>query len=142
MAGIVISEQGILKLLQGLKIHKAPGPDGIGPHVLKELSTTVGLMLTLIFQKYYDTGEVPTDWREANVAAIYKKGNKKEAVNYRPVSLTCIACKLLEHIVTGNIMQQAVWHSLSAPARVSQKALMWDPTAGICHQLVKQHAEW
>ena len=55
----------------------------------------------------YDTGEVPTDWREANVAPIYKKGNKSEAVNYRPVSLTCIACKLLEHIVTSSIMQHA-----------------------------------
>ena len=107
MADIAISEQGVLKLLQGLKIHKAPGPDGISPRVLKELSTTIAPMLTLIFQKSYDTGEVPTDWREANVAPIYKKGNKSEAVNYRPVSLTCIACKLLEHIVTSSIMQHA-----------------------------------
>jgi len=34
------------------------------------------------------TGEVPQDWRDANVVPIYKKGNRSEPGNYRPVSLT------------------------------------------------------
>ena len=42
-------------------------------------------------------GEVPTDWGQANVIPIFKKGEKYLASNYRPVSLTCIGFKLLEH---------------------------------------------
>lgn len=107
MEDITITEPGVLKLLQTLKIHKAPGPDGISPRVLKELAPSIAPMLTMIFKKSYETAEVPSDWREAFVTPIYKKGNKHEAVNYRPVSLTCIACKLMEHIVTSQLMSHA-----------------------------------
>ena len=40
-----------------------------------------------------------TEWTQANVAPIFKKCSKIHAVNYRPVSLTCITCKLFEHIL-------------------------------------------
>ena len=61
--------------------------------------------LTIIFQKSLDTGKVPKDWRSANVTAIFKKGEKYQPSNYRPVSLTCICCKLQEHILTSNILK-------------------------------------
>ena len=48
-------------------------------------------------------GAVPDDWRQANVAPVFKKGEKYDAANYRPVSLTCICCKTLEHIIVSNI---------------------------------------
>ena len=41
----------------------------------------------------------PTEWTQANVAPILKKDSKLQAVNYHPVSLTCITCKLFEHII-------------------------------------------
>ena len=44
-------------------------------------------------------GAVPDDWRLANVTPVFKKGEKYDAANYRPVSLTCICCKTLEHIL-------------------------------------------
>ncbi len=49
-------------------------------------------------------GTVPSEWSKAFVSPIYKKGEKFVASNYRPVSLTCIACKVLEHIVVSNIL--------------------------------------
>ena len=49
-------------------------------------------------------GVVPTDWKNAFVTPVYKKGPKSKAENYRPISLTCICCKVLEHIITSNIM--------------------------------------
>ena len=51
-----------------------------------------------------NSGDLPADWTLANVAPIFKKDSKLQAVNYRPVSLTCITCKLFEHIVCKHIL--------------------------------------
>lgn len=59
MADIEITESGVLKLLQHLKVHKAAGPDQIRPRVLKEMANLVAPMLTVIFKKSYDCGELP-----------------------------------------------------------------------------------
>ena len=61
-------------------------------------------ILTLIFNLSLETGEVPVDWRTADAVPVYKKGSKSKASNYRPISLTCIASKLLEHILVSNSM--------------------------------------
>jgi hypothetical protein len=50
--------------------------------------------LTIIYKKSVETGKVPLDWNHANVAPVCKKGDKQHPVNYRPISLTCISCKL------------------------------------------------
>ena len=101
---IVISIEGVDKLLQGLSQNKASGPDEISPKILKELHHEIAPILTLIFNLSLETGVVPIDWRTADVVPVYKKGSKSKASNYRPISLTCIASKLLEHILVSNIM--------------------------------------
>ena len=62
-------------------------------------------ILEIIFNKSLQTGQVPNDWKEANVAPIFKKGDKHNPSNYRPISLTCIISKCMEHILVSNIMQ-------------------------------------
>ena len=57
-----------------------------------------------LFQKSLDTGEIPEESSLANICPLYKKGDRALVCNYRPVSLTCVPCKLLEHIVCSNIM--------------------------------------
>jgi len=64
-------------------------------------------VLEIIFRKSLAWGHVPDDWRNANVAPIYKKGSKSLLINYRPISLTCICSKIMEHIIASNIMQHA-----------------------------------
>ncbi len=88
------------------------GPDEVGPRVLKELSSTIAPILTVIYCRSYNTGEVPEDWRKANVVAVYKKGKKCEPSNYRPISLTCVCCKILEHIVASSVMHHARDHNI------------------------------
>ena len=80
------------------------GPDGLPPSLLKKLAPVIAPTLQLIFQKSLDCGQVPTDWKTANVCPIFKKGERYNAANYRPVSLTCICSKLLEHIVTKHML--------------------------------------
>ena len=107
MADINITVNGIYKLLHNLNPHKAAGPDNISPRVLKELAAEIAPCLQIIFCSSYETGTVPEDWRTANVSPIFKKGEKYKASNYRPVSLTCIVSKLMEHIITSSIMSHA-----------------------------------
>ena len=48
---------------------------------------------------------MPDSWKQANVTRIYKKGDKTDPRNYRPVSLTSLVCKTLEHILVSQIMK-------------------------------------
>ena len=110
MPPINITTPGVEKLLKDLKVQKAPGPDGLTPKVLKECASSIAPILTVIYQKSISTGELPEDWLQANVTPLFKKGNRSEPANYRPVSLTSIPCKLLEHIVHSNIMSHLEDH--------------------------------
>ena len=103
MGEITVEPKGVLKLLNGLKIHKTPGPNGLDARVLKECSSEIAPLLAFIYNESLAQGTVPDDWRQANVAPVYKKGEKYDAANYRPVSLTCICCKTSEHIIVSNI---------------------------------------
>ena len=72
--------------------------------VLKALPTELGPVFAHLFQQSMDTGEIPKEWSLANICPLFKKSDRSPACNYRPVSLTCVPCKLLEHIVCSNIM--------------------------------------
>ena len=85
--------------------NKACGPDMIPARILKELAEEISPLLKAIFQKSLDSGTVPDDWRSANVSAIFRKGDRFKASNYRPVSLTSLCCKIQEHIITSNILR-------------------------------------
>ena len=76
-----LSHRGIQHILSNLKPHKAAGPDTIPPTVLEELSHQISPILEIIFNKSLQTGQVPSDWKEANVAPIFKKGDKHQARN-------------------------------------------------------------
>ena len=106
MRDIIIEEEGVKKLLKQQKPGKAPGPDKIQARVLKEAADQLAPALTLLFNASYDQSVIPDDWRHAAVSPQYKAGkdNRSKAVNYRPISLTCLCCKVMEHIVCSNLM--------------------------------------
>ena len=115
MPDIKFDTNGIEKLLKDLKIKKAPGPDGIGARYLKEMASTIAPCLQIIFTKSYLSGETPSDWRNANVCPIYKKGERYNPANYRPVSLTSIISKLMEHCVVSNLLDHLEQHNILHP---------------------------
>jgi hypothetical protein len=110
VSNISISEEGVLKLLRNIKQNKASGPDQIGNPVLKECAETLAPALCAIFQRSVDSAQLPYDWRTANVACAFKKGDKHLPENYRPISLTSVCCKILEHIVYCHLMDHFEKH--------------------------------
>ena len=103
MPEIPISVKGIEMLLKFLNPHKAAGPDQLKPIVLQTLHAELAPVLQVIFQKSLDSGKLLHIWKEANVSPIFKKGDKSDPSNYRPISLTCVLCKVLEYIVATNL---------------------------------------
>lgn len=120
MPDIKVTAEGVLKLLQKLNPNKATGPDMLPARIMKELAAEISPLLAIIYQKSLDTGTIPKNWKTANVTAIFKKGEKYKASNYRPISLTCICCKIQEHIITSNVLKHlATTRSLQTPNTAS-----------------------
>ena len=99
------------------------GPNGMHPWVLRELADVIADPLSIIFERSCRTGNVPEDWRKANVTPIFKKGKKEDPGNYRPVSLTSILGKVMEQLILEAIMKQ-VEEKKVKPSAVIHKAFI------------------
>ncbi|KAL5254348.1 hypothetical protein ACHWQZ_G013958 [Mnemiopsis leidyi] len=95
---MVIRSSDVKKQLLKLNIFKSSGPDGVHPKLLKSLANDDRFVeaVTQLYVKCSETGILPEIWKSASVVALFKKGSKSDPLNYRPVSLTCILCKLQE----------------------------------------------
>ena len=93
------SVEEVTKLLQSIDVNKASGPDNIPPRVLKECAMELALPLTIFFNFTLSRGNIPTDWKVANVVPIFKSGKNNLADNYRPISLTSVVVKTLERLI-------------------------------------------
>ena len=82
-------------------MNKACGPDKICAHLLKEGAAELSPLLTAIFNKLNVV--LPLDCVSANMCPVYKKGDKRCASNYRPISLTCLLAKALESIAHSRL---------------------------------------
>ncbi len=109
---LVISTNGVAAQLQALNPNKSTGADQIPPWFMKEHANVIAPVLTNIFQESINSGVVPQGWKNANVTAVFKKGKKTDPSNYRPISLTSVASKVLEHIVHSHIMKFFEEHSI------------------------------
>ena len=112
MSHIIITTEGVAKLLHDLNPNKATGPDDIPARILQLAANELTPALQIILQKSLDTGNLPLSWSQDNIAPIFKKGDRSLAANYRPISLTSICCKILEHIIFTNIMNHFDYYSV------------------------------
>ena len=100
-----VSVNGVAKLFENLNHRKGPGPDLLRPSLLKFLSPLIAETFASFYNYSLQTPSVPRDWKTAHVVPVYKKGSREDALNYRPISLTCISCKIMEHIIAREIRQ-------------------------------------
>ena len=93
----------VLPQLRRLNPNKAHGPDELSPQLSKLVAEELAPALTIIFQQSYDPSCTPKDRNSAIVTPIYKKDLKSYPSNYRSISLTCICCNIMEHIMPSHI---------------------------------------
>ena len=103
---------------QSSNITKSCGPDELHPRMLKELAAELAALMAKLFNQSLFLGEVPEEWKMANVSPIFK-GNRKVAANYRPVSLTSISCKIMEAAVRETILTHLKRNSLLSTRQFS-----------------------
>jgi hypothetical protein len=94
-----IQTEEVVTLLNSLSENKATGIDNIQARLLKICSPVISESLTYLFNLSLKTGKVPNEWKSARVTAIFKKGNKTDPGNYRPISILPVLSKLLERTV-------------------------------------------
>jgi len=105
LSDLDFDEYEIVQALHKFNVYKSPGPDGLHPKVLYETKNVIASPLKIIFEASICTNQLPTDWTAANISVIHKKGKKSDLSNYRPISLTCIACKLMERFIRHYIFK-------------------------------------
>ena len=104
ISDIDITEDKIRAAIKKMGFNKSAGIDEFNSTLIKECEDSVVQPLFSIFKSSLESSEIPDDWKRANVVALFKKGGKHDQNNYKPVSLTCHICKLLEHILKEELI--------------------------------------
>ena len=87
------------KNLKKLRTDKSCGPDKVHPFLLNKLAKCMSIVISKLFNISLQTGKLPTIWKEGIVTALFKKGSRSLASNYRGITLTSVICKQLEKII-------------------------------------------
>ena len=116
MGQLVVTPGVVASKIINMKENKSPGVDGISPKILKETVEQISTPLPHMFNMTLQEGIVPSEWKEANIIPLFKKGSRNKSVNYRAVSLTSVICKLLETIIRDHMMNFLVKHKLINPS--------------------------
>ena len=113
-SGIAPSCQRLFQLSQTIMVkdklnqinpNKSCGPDDIHPRLLREVAEYISEPISLLMNMSLDQSAIPNDWKNATICPVFKKGSPRLPVNYRPISLTCILCKMLESFVREPVMK-------------------------------------
>ena len=109
---MVFTPNSVLESLNSFKSSKAVGPDGFSAFFYKEIKYEICKPLSLIFSLSFNTGVLPTCWKISHVIPIYKKGNAADPVNYRPIALTSLPCRIMEKIIKKNMLNHISLHNI------------------------------
>ena len=90
--------------MRRLKPKHTVGPDGLTAFFLKHVSEAVAFPLTLIFNQSFQSGTLPATWKHAIVTPAFKKGLSSNVNNYRPISITCVCCKIMETVIKDEML--------------------------------------
>lgn len=103
MEPITVTVGGIGSLINNLKLSTSAGIDNINSKILKNTLPISSKILCQIFDQSLTSGMLPDDWLIGKIKPIHKTGDVHSPDNYRPISLTCICCKMLEHIISSHV---------------------------------------
>ena len=112
MMFVPVDETYVLNAIKQLKNGKAPGPDKISTKLIKDAADFIWKPLTMVFNSSLKYGVFPDIWKLARVTPIFKTGSKKDANNYRPISVISVFSRMLEKIVHDQLIEYLVTNKL------------------------------
>ena len=114
---IEIQVKEVEKKLKSLNTNKSSGPDEIHPKLISELAEILSKPLTILLNSSIRSGKIPKEWKTAIISAVFKKGSRSMASNYRPISLTCVLCRIMESFLKDAIMDHLTSNHLLSPRK-------------------------
>lgn len=127
----------VLRILSKLKSKKSRGPDGLSAEFLRNVSTSIAYPLTFIFNQSFCNARLPQIWKQAHVTPVFKKGASSDPNNYRPISLTCICCKIMETIIKDQTLTY-----LRKTNKISKQQHGFLARHSTCSQLIEAVNDW
>lgn len=115
LSNVSFTPSSVENALHSLSSTLSAGPDGFPALFLKNLAPVLGPPLAIIFEVSFRLGELPDQWRSANVIPIFKKGCASDVSNYRPISLTCVCCRVMERIIKDRMLTFLLSAKLISP---------------------------
>lgn len=123
---------------------KSAGPDGVPNEFLRSYAEWVLKYLLVIFRASLEQNSLPQDWLIARVVPIHKSGDKHRVENYRPISITCTCCKILEHILSKSLFAYFESSNIWNPSQHGFRRRLSTVTqlTETIHDLAKAIDEW
>ena len=109
---IEINPAVVMRVLGKLKSNAAADPDRIPPIFYRKTSSTISIPLSIIFRTFFELRTLPSEWKSSIITPKLKKGTASNPSNYRPISLTCTCCKILESIISAELISFLDNHNL------------------------------
>jgi len=134
---VTLSEDAVLRVLRKLPNKASHTPDGLPALFLKRIAESVSEPLAKIFQLSFETSKLPRVWLTADVCPIFKKNDPSVPLNYRPISLTCVSCKVMETVVRNELVQYFAVNKLISNAQHGFQA-----KKSVCTQLLECQSDW
>ena len=134
---LYLSKKVILHELAALDTTKSMGADNVHPKILNECRYELAELLSSLMQNSWDKGEIPEDWKCANITTIHKKDAKSDPNKYRSVSLTSICCNIMEKVIKRHLVDFLRQNNI-----LSDKQYGFLPCRSTTLQLLKALDDW
>ena len=119
---MAVTDEEVLKALLNLDGNSSMGPDEIHPLVLKKCAAQLAHPLAIVFNRSLREGTLPSIWKLSLVVPLFKKGLRSDPLNYRPISLTSVPCKLLERLICNSLVPYLESNGLMNPHQFGFRA--------------------
>ena len=112
LLNVNIETSEVIDVLSNLQLNKAVGPDGISHRMLKHTCHSIATPLRKLFNLSLQKKAFPILWKLAHVMPIFKKGDKSQTNNYRPISLVSCVGKAFERVIFKHVYNHLITNSL------------------------------
>ncbi len=137
LSSVVIEDEDVFVKLHQLPLKTSHGPDGLPQLMLKMLSHQLAHPLAWLFRLCLATGRVPSQWKSAIIAPIFKAGDPSAPANYRPISLTSATCRLFE-----TFLKEAIEDHLEKNHLISKDQHGFRKSRSTVTQLLQATNDW